>query len=306
MALWSMRVSEEYRTSFLARNLIGLPWGEVGDVERYDTRDDLRGVESQRSGASSRWHSGWSESLWSLARRMQIGDLVAVQFEGQSKIHVAEITGNYAFSAGDSPAHTRSVDWIARNLLLTSADDVLKPHGMLESIHLIDRSDAEARMRARAKGEVRGGRVAMPRQPFIWLGEKLWLYGDLCVLLIVVPAVGGVVTGVLLSFSLEVGTAVALGFALWLQVLRAGFDLLNAFRERWEARHLIESTHESPDLDPELLRVWESLRGEGWLFFPTWLHDPLRKALNHLSLLIVGVVALVRVAHGEPTLRLFF
>lgn len=306
MPLWSMRVSRDNQTSFLPRNFIGLPWGEVGDVERYDTRDDLRGAESQRSSASSRWYSGWSESLWSLARRMQIGDLVAVQFEGQSVIHVAEITGNYTFKDGDSPAHTRSVDWIARNLHLTSADDVLKPHGMLESIRLVDRSDAEARMRALVRGEVHGGRVAMPRRPFIWLGERLWVYGDLCVLLVVVPAVGGVATGVLRSFSLDLGTAAALGFALWLQVLRAGFDLLGAFRETWEARHLVENTEGPPDLHPELLRVRSSLRGDRWLFFPTWLHDPLRKALNHLSLLIVGVVALVRVAHGEPTLRLFF
>ncbi len=160
-------------------------------------------------------------------------------------------------------------------------------------------------MRALVKGEVRGGRVAMPRQPFIWLGEWLWVYGDLCVLLVVVPAVVGVVIGVFRPFSLEVGTAVALGFALWLQVLRAGFDLLGVFRETWEARHLKESTQGPPDLDPELLRVWDSLRGDRWLFFPTWLHDPFRKALNHLSLLTVAVVALVRAAHSEPILRLF-
>ena len=112
---------------------------------------------------------------------MRVGDLVAVQFGSQSVTHVAEMTGNYAFSDGDSPAHTRSVVWIARNLLLTSADDVLKPHGVLESIHLDRQSDAEARMRALVKGEVRGGRAAMPRRAFIWLGERLWVYGDLCV-----------------------------------------------------------------------------------------------------------------------------
>ena len=300
-----MRVSEDARASFLAKNLIGLPWDEVGDVEGYDTRETLRSVETQRSPAAPGRTSGWSEYLWTFATFMRVGDLVAVQFESQSVIHVAEITGDYAFSDGESPAHTRSVVWIARNLLLTSADDVLRPHGVLESIHLVRRSDAEARMRALAEGEVRGGRVPMPRRAFIWLGERLWVYGDLCVLLVVVPAVGGVATGVFRSFSLDLGTAVALGFALWLQILRAGFDLLEAFRETWEARHLIEREHEPPDLEPELLGVWSSLRGDRWLYFPTWLHGPLRKALNHLSLLVVTVVALVRAAHGEPILRLF-
>lgn len=305
MALWSMRVREDDQTSFLAESLIGLPWAEVGDVESYDTQEALRGVESQRPPVPGRT-SGWSDYLWSFASFMRVGDLVAVQFGSQPEIHVAEITGSYAFKQGDSPAHTRSVDWLAQDLLLTPDDGELAPHGVLESVYLIRRRDAEARMRALVKGDVRGGRVAMPRRAFIWLGEGLWVYGDLCVLLVVVPAACGVAIGVYRSLSFEVGTAVALGFALWLQVLRAGFDLLSAFRDRWEARHLIESHDGPPDLHPELLGVLSSLRGDRWLFFPTWLHGPLRQALNHLSLLIVGVVALIRVAHDKSILQLSF
>ena len=310
MALWTMRVGlngQFDERPFLDGNLIGLDWQDVGNVEGYDEESALRDdLDEGNSESRMERGSGWSRQAWDFARSMEAGDLVLVCFGTQEVIHVAEITGDYVFNEDvASLRHTRSVKWIKRDLHRGTLHGEVDVPFENATVALVRPDSTEARMRAFLEGKVRGARFPVPPwlpRTLTWLGERLWMYGDLCVVLVLFPVVVGVpVFAVVLPLGIEEWTVASLGFALWLQVLAVGFRLIDEFADKWKGEHLRESS----DLRPDLVGVQRALQGHQWLIVPTWLHSPLREALRRISLLIVGVLALVRLAQGEPILRLF-
>lgn len=85
---------------------------------------------------------------------MESGDWVLIPSKAKSAIHVAEITGGYAFHP-DAPVpffHTRNVKWIANDLPRSSFDqDILNSLGAIQTICEIHRNDSEKRIREMAK-----------------------------------------------------------------------------------------------------------------------------------------------------------
>ena len=69
---------------FRARSVIGIGWGEVGDLSQYPDRDALRAAYRGAHPERSEGHvNTQAAQLWAFGHRMQIGDPVVVPFLGQ-------------------------------------------------------------------------------------------------------------------------------------------------------------------------------------------------------------------------------
>src|SRR6187200_786927 len=69
---------------FRAWSVIGIGWGEVGDLAQYPDRDALRAAYRGSHPERPDGHvNTQAAQLWAFGHRMQIGDLVVVPFLGQ-------------------------------------------------------------------------------------------------------------------------------------------------------------------------------------------------------------------------------
>jgi restriction system protein len=141
---------------FLSRSVIGIGWGELGDLSRYPDRDTLkaayRGAHPERSANHVNTQVA---QLWAFAVRMQVGDIVVVPFLGQAEIAVAEIRGPYRWLAdGDQDMpHVRDVTWQVTDMPRIAFDpDLLFSFGGSVTVCSVRRNDAERRVRALMAG----------------------------------------------------------------------------------------------------------------------------------------------------------
>ena len=154
MTLWVVKggrggIREE---RFRSRSVIGIGWGEVGDLSRYPDRDALRaayrGAHPDRSEGHVRTQA---TQLWAFGHRMQIGDLVVVPYLGQPMIAIGEITGPYRWvpdGEADMP-HVRKVTWHDTDVPRIAFDiDLLHSFGGSVTVCSVTRNHAEARVRA--------------------------------------------------------------------------------------------------------------------------------------------------------------
>jgi restriction system protein len=137
---------------FLARSVIGIGWGEVGDLSRYPDRDALRDAYRVEHPERSAGHvRTQATQLWAFGHRMAIGDPVVVPFLGQPMIAIGEITGPYRWLPDGDPdmPHVRDVRWHATDLPRVAFDaDLLHSFGGSVSVCSVSRNDAELRVRA--------------------------------------------------------------------------------------------------------------------------------------------------------------
>ena len=116
---------------------------------------------------------------------------------------------------------------------------------------------------------------------------------------------GGVV-GTFPPLSHDVWTVVTLGFALWFRILGGALSLCDAYSRKRDGARFVRDPDDSM-AEGMLERAFRDTGHEGQSRLSQmspWL-EPLTQAMGQLSLLLVGVVALVRLASGEPILRLF-
>ena len=120
------------------------------------------------------------------------------------------------------------------------------------------------------------------------------------------PVCLGGVVGTFLSLSHDMWTVVALGFALWFRVLGGALSLCDAYSRKLDGSRFVRDP-DDPIVEGMIERALRDTGHEGQSrlsLMSSWL-EPLTKAMGQLSLLLVGIVALVRLAYGEPILRLF-
>ena len=137
---------------FVSRSVVGIGWGEVGDLSRYPDRDALRaayrGAHPERSDAHVTTQAA---QLWAFGHRMEVGDTVVVPFMGQRVIAIGEIAGPYRWVAdGDADMpHIREVTWHVTDLPRAAFDpDLLYSFGGSVTVCSVTRNDAESRVRA--------------------------------------------------------------------------------------------------------------------------------------------------------------
>jgi len=158
MTLWVVKggrggIREE---RFRSRAVIGIGWGEVGDLSQYPDRDALRNAYLVAHPERSAGHvTTQAAQLWAFGHRMQIGDPVVVPYLGQPEIAIGEITGPYRWAPDGDPdmPHLRDVAWHATDLPRVAFDpDLLYSFGGSVSVCSVTRNDAERRVRAMLDG----------------------------------------------------------------------------------------------------------------------------------------------------------
>lgn len=154
MTLWVVKggrggIREE---RFIDRSVIGIGWGEVGDLSQYPDRDALRDAYRIAHPDRSKGHvATQTAQLWAFGHRMQVGDVVVVPFLGQPMIAIGEITGPYRWVGDGDPdmPHVRDVTWHAVDLPRPAFDeDLLYSFGGSVSVCSVTRNHAEERVRA--------------------------------------------------------------------------------------------------------------------------------------------------------------
>ena len=137
---------------FLDRSVIGIGWGELGDLSGYPDRDALKAAYRAIFASSSDGHVNTQVAqMWAFARRMNPGDVVVVPFLGRGEIAIGEIRGPYRWLAYGDPdmPHVRDVTWHVTDLPREAFDqDLLYSFGGSVSVCSVSRNDAERRVRA--------------------------------------------------------------------------------------------------------------------------------------------------------------
>lgn len=137
---------------FLERSVIGIGWGEVGDLSTYPDRESLkaayRGAHPERSEGHVSTQAG---QLWAFGHAMQAGDAVVLPFLTRREIAIGEIAGPYRWMPDGDPdmPHVRDVTWHVTDLPRIAFDaDLLHSFGGSVTICSVSRNDAERRIRA--------------------------------------------------------------------------------------------------------------------------------------------------------------
>lgn len=157
MSLWLVRTGKfgEYEQRFLQDGRIYLTWhGLSEDLSKVPTREEMVDLLRQHypafSAAKLRNHAA---QVWAFVRRMEPGDWAIVPSKAKPAIHVAEITGKYAYdrSAEDPFYHSHTVKWVAKDIPRSAfPQDLLFSFGAIMTICQIKRNEAEQRVRALA------------------------------------------------------------------------------------------------------------------------------------------------------------
>ena len=85
---------------FMTRSVIGIGWGEMGDLSRYPDRDAMRAAYRGSFPGRSESHVNTQVAqLWAFAVRMQVGDIVVVPFLGSRRSRSVRSAGRTDGSA---------------------------------------------------------------------------------------------------------------------------------------------------------------------------------------------------------------
>lgn len=137
---------------FRARSVIGIGWGEVGDLSQYPDRGALRAAYRGFHPERSEGHvNTQAAQLWAFGHRMRVGDPVVVPFLGQPVIAIGEITGAYRWvPEGDlDMPHVREVTWHVTDMPRVAFDpDLRHSFGGSVTVCSVTRNDAASRVLA--------------------------------------------------------------------------------------------------------------------------------------------------------------
>ena len=153
MTIWMNRAGRhgEYEQRFLAEGRIYCTWENLTtDLSLTINRGGLkRTLEEIYPDAPEGRINQHSAQIWTFAKRMTVGDWVALPSKHKSVIHIGRIKSGYFYdsSADDPYYHYREVEWFAMDIPRTSfPQDLLYSLGAFSTICKISRNNAEERI----------------------------------------------------------------------------------------------------------------------------------------------------------------
>lgn len=155
MSVWLVRCGKRGESGehlALSQSIVGVGWGELGDLSTADRIDEIRSRLSVTfRGKKQTTLSNWATQLNAFVNRMQFGDLVVVPLKSEPAVAIGKVAGPYRFmqSAPSLLVHQRAVIWQNPAYPRSSiGHDLLASLGSIQTVCEIKRNYAEYRLNA--------------------------------------------------------------------------------------------------------------------------------------------------------------
>lgn len=97
---------------FYQDGVIGIGWDDMGDLTKYETREDIREALLRTYTEGSKSQTNNSLALWQFARVMTIGDIIIPKKGNSEYLGYGVVTSEYYFDdLQQEYKHQRKVDW---------------------------------------------------------------------------------------------------------------------------------------------------------------------------------------------------
>lgn len=143
----------QYEQLALDNDLVAIGWGELSDLAGLTREQIAERIREQHPDAGKPKVSNWTGQLNAFVHGIQPGDLVVLPLKTRPMIAIGTVKGDYAFRPELEPdaRHTRSVDWISRDVPRTAVgQDLLYSLGAFLTVCRVARHNAAARLAALA------------------------------------------------------------------------------------------------------------------------------------------------------------
>ena len=159
MTVWVARAGKYGERENLAleegRAFIG--WGELGDLSRLDTREEVLACVMETypdiKPGTARNNAG---QVFNFLKSFAIGDMFALPLKTRPAIAFGKVVGEYEFIE-DNPEdarHSRRIDWIGEPIPRSAFDqDILYSFGSALTVFRVIKNDAEKRIKAVITGK---------------------------------------------------------------------------------------------------------------------------------------------------------
>lgn len=129
---------------FYAAGIMAIGWDELGSLELYDSREDMKDMMKSTYGADSNYRND-SLALWQFANEMRVGDVVYVKNGVMEFLGRGVVTGGYEFDENrDEFQHVRQVNWTHKEshtapqkLHIKTLTDITQQTGHVESLEML-------------------------------------------------------------------------------------------------------------------------------------------------------------------------
>ncbi|MBW0093808.1 restriction endonuclease [Pseudonocardia sp. KRD-184] len=155
MAVWLVRCGkrgEGGEAVALENGLVGIGWGELGDLASAASLDDVRArlattYKDDKPGTLE----NWARQINTFLNWIKPGDLVAMPLKETPAVAFGTVTGGYSFApdAIEPLVHQRTVKWLREDVPRQAiGQDLLYSLGAFMTVCQIKRNDAEDRFNA--------------------------------------------------------------------------------------------------------------------------------------------------------------
>lgn len=160
MSVWLVRAGKHGEREEIALNndIAAIGWEDMPDMSSIKSKDALKELylktypDKKKMAAAN--HIG---QLWTILKRIKIGDLVIMPSKFRASIAIGEVTGPYTYRAdlSETTRHTIPVKWLKTDIPRTAFDqDLLYSLGAIMTVCQIKRNDAENRIKKVIAGKL--------------------------------------------------------------------------------------------------------------------------------------------------------
>jgi restriction system protein len=154
MPVWLVRAGKngEREDTALERNMCVIDWGELPDLSKISTREQLETLCKQHYPDSSQKQISHSVGqLWAFSNSIKENDLVVLPLKKRLAFAIGKVVGPYKYRSDmpEDARHTHAVEWIRTDIPRDAVDQDLRyTLGAFMTVCQVSRNDAENRIHA--------------------------------------------------------------------------------------------------------------------------------------------------------------